>query len=291
MPLFTLQASVSRRTSTDCHQPHMTESCSSRASTDEPEPVHHDMEYHICATGVPSMADRRVYLARVRAKPDPLLTWMGSPHRSPARRIAPQMPSLSHKRAVLVTPVVNGGDETAPVIPADSQSIPIDFDTATARVRAAIDSLNGTLDAMPSQSPRRTAPDQSASARVALLNCAQAFASASKQLVRTANTTPLVFLAPAVDRAEQMATAAQALMRQSPSLFKAQMLCAKVADVLQVMQLGLLRKNRPGALHMHRPHPPSGRHGDQLAADEKSHAPIDVTRRHAHTTNRRRARQ
>lgn len=117
------------------------------------------------------------------------------------------------------------------------------------------------------RSPRRQSADAVQQYKLALLNESQQFASASKLLVRSAADAPhqgkwrmlivlhihsplhaaaasqatnehtRLCLMHVCERARAMAEAAQALLQRSSSLFRAQMLSAKVNHVLQVSDL------------------------------------------------------
>jgi hypothetical protein len=116
-------------------------------------------------------------------------------------------------------------------------------------VHALIEAMRKSLDMIPNQSvvsitniriyydrsPKRSPRDAEQKAKVALLNCSQQLASASKQLVRSVQAQNVrQCLQVVCEEADATVKAGQTLLSHSPSLFRAQMLCAKVVDVLQV---------------------------------------------------------
>lgn len=114
----------------------------------------------------------------------------------------------------------------------------MDCTTAKRNIAALVTRLNEAVDNLPSRSPRRTVPVDNQQLKIRLLSESQQFAAASKLLVRSATEQYVVeahvaqCLAKAVRKSQAVYEASESLLKSSTSLFKAQLLAAKIKQVL-----------------------------------------------------------
>lgn len=118
----------------------------------------------------------------------------------------------------------------------------MDYATAKRNIASLVQRLNDAVDTLPSRSPRRTVPVDNQQLKIRLLSESQQFAAASKVLVRSATEQHVLeahvaqCLAKAVRKSQAVYEASESLLKSSSSLFKAQLLAAKIKEVLCALE-------------------------------------------------------
>uniref|UniRef100_A0A914VWB2 FERM and PDZ domain-containing protein 4 n=1 Tax=Plectus sambesii TaxID=2011161 RepID=A0A914VWB2_9BILA len=114
----------------------------------------------------------------------------------------------------------------------------MDCATAKRSIGNLVQRLNEAVDNLPSRSPRRSVVIDNQQLKIRLLSESQQFAAASKILVRSATEQQVLeahvaqCLAKAVRKSQAVYEASESLLKSSTSLFKAQLLAAKIKQVL-----------------------------------------------------------